>query len=152
MKNLLLVASLVFSASAFAVDANSTWSDINASFKTDVHAPQVAFAAGEATSFVSIFDTCIDGDMIKTLEAKDIYSQNYISKGNVELVVVGQEILSTALSYTVMVPVSRNSEAMKSLEITIPVNNNIDVFAATATKYQEKTLLFTKTFTIPACK
>lgn len=151
MKNLLLATSLVFSASAFALDANSSWSEINASYKTDVKAPQVGFAAGEATTFYSIFETCVDGDLIKTIEPKDVYTQVNHGKGNTELVVVGQEILSHAKTYKVMMPAGSHGDRQIEVTVTIPVNNQIDVYTR-APKDSQEYKLFTKSFTIPACK
>ena len=151
MKSLLLASSLMFSVAAFAVDQNSTWGEINASYKTQVNAPEVGFAAGQATTFYSIFETCVDGDTIKTIEPKDVYSQINHGKGNIELVVVGQEVLSHPMTYSIQVPVGNHSEEKKTIEVTIPVNYNIDVFAA-HTKNQEAQLMFTKSYSIPACK
>lgn len=152
MKNLLLVSSLVFSASAFAIDANSSWEAINASYKTDVKAPQVFFAAGEATTAYSIFETCVDGDMIKTIEAKNVFEQVRHGKNDVELVVVGQEVLTHAKTYTKMINVG-GSHNQKEIEITvtIPTVNKIEVYEKVQSKNQEARKLFTKTFTIPAC-
>lgn len=151
MKMLLLASSLFLSANVFAIDANSSWDQINASYKTDVRAPQVGFAAGEATTFYSIFETCVDGDTIKTIEPKDVYEQVRHGKDNVELVVVGQEVLSHPRTYKVMVPAGDHGNAQKEITITIPAENQIDVYSR-AQKDNEAVKLFTKSFTIPACK
>jgi hypothetical protein len=152
MKNLLLASSLIFSATAFAIDSSSSWSEINASYKTDVRAPQVGFAAGEATTFYTIFETCVDGDMIKTIEAKDIFTQINHGKENTEIVVVGQEVLSHLKSYVVMMPVGNHGLETKAVTITIPVQNNIEVYEKVQTKNGEGRKLFTKSFSIPVCK
>jgi hypothetical protein len=152
MKTLLIAASLICSASAFAIDANSSWSEINASYKTDVKAPQVGFAAGNATSFYSIFETCVDGDMVKTIEAKDVFEQVRHGKNDVELVVVGQEVLSHAKTYKETINVGGHGSSREvEITVTIPTNNMIDVYSKVA-KNQEATKLFSKAFSIPACK
>ena len=154
MKNLLLVSSLVFSASAFAVDQNSSWSEINASYKTDVRAPQVFFKTGEATTAYSIFETCIAGDNVQTIEAKDVYEQVRHGKNDVELVVVGQEILSHAKTYksTITTGGSHGNQNTVEITVTIPTVNSIEVYEKVQKPNMDTRLLFTKSFTIPACK
>ncbi len=151
MKTLLLAATLIFSANSFAVTVNSSWSDINAAYNTDVKAPQVAFKAGEATTFYSIFETCVSGDKVLTAEPKDVYTQVRHGKNDVELVVVGQEVLSHAKTYTSTIPAGNHGQSTVEITVTIPTVNKIEVFEKSVKNGQEGRKLFTKTFTIPAC-
>jgi hypothetical protein len=159
MKNLMIAtATLVLSTSAFALNVNSTWEEINASYKTDVKAPQVFFTTGEATTAYSIFETCVAGDKINTVEPKDVYVQ--VRHGNheaAELVVVGQEILSHDKTYTIMINQGgkNGNQRQVPVVVTIPTVNQIDVFAKNPSANHgnmDQVKLFTKTFVIPACK
>lgn len=151
MKNVLLASVMMFSVSAFALDASSSWQEINASYKTDVRAPKVAFAAGQATSFISIFDTCIAGDKIQTSKAFDVYAQTGNAKlGNLELVVVGQEVLTADLT-TTKTFTNKNGQEMVITE-TIPMKNEIEVYENVSRKNTEARLMFTKSFEIPSCQ
>ena len=155
MKSVILSLVMIASASALAVDQNSSWSDINASYATDVKAPQVAFAAGEATSFITVFDVCVTGEILQTTKAFDVYKQVRTggSHGQLDLVVVGQEILATPISYVGYVPKNGKNSEPVAMTFTYPLVNNIDVYSPKLNnKTSEQNLLFTKVYVIPACK
>lgn len=153
MNKILSIALVLASVNAFAVSKNNSWAEINASRLTDVRAPQVAFAAGQATSFVSVFDVCHAGDTVRTTKAMPIFEQvRYAGRdGGTELVQVGSEVLETASSYTVVVEREKGSPT-KTIEIQIGRNYSIPVYAAHTGKDREEQLMFTKSFVMPLCK
>ena len=149
MKNLLIIAALFVGGNAFALSQNSSWEEINASYKTNVKAPQVAFAAGQATSFVTVFDVCHAGDTVRTTKAMPIYKQVRHGRDGMELVQVGSEVLETSSSYTVTIDPEHGPSRTVNMEIGRFYN--IDVFAASRNDRSEGNLLFTKSFTMPIC-
>jgi hypothetical protein len=152
MKKVLLAMALLVSANVFALGADSSWQEINASYATDVRAPQIFFASGEATTAYSIFETCVNGEMMQTIGPKDVYVQVRHGKNDVELVVVGQKVLSTPRTYTKTIYTGgHGNQHPVDVVITTPLFNNIDVFEKVDHR-RDANFMFTKSYTIPACK
>lgn len=135
MKSVIVLAALTLSANSFALD---------------VRAPQIFFNAGEATTAVSVVETCVDGDFIKTNEMKEVFAHVRQGKKDV-LVVAGEEILSHPRTYTKTINVGGDKHP-KEIEVvvTIPLKYEIDVYSYGHGDREGK-FLYTKSFTIPAC-
>jgi hypothetical protein len=149
MKSFIVLSIMALSLSSYALDANSSWSEIFASRKTFVHLPQVAFAAGSATSFLSVEKLCYTETSIKTIEAQQIYAPG--SSDRQSIVDAGKEILSTSRTYTMMIS-PRDHGGEVPVVMTIPTSYNITVYAASNNDRDPSRVLFTKVLALPACQ
>jgi hypothetical protein len=150
MKSLLTTAILALSLNAFAIDANSTWSEIFSSNKVAVQLPQVSFLAGEVTSLVSIDQVCFTSSSIETINTQ--YTYAHTQRGNESLVVTGQEILKTGLTFNRYLPVGNGDNApLVAFPEAIPLSYNLVVRAAQNGDHEGRAL-FTKVYALPACQ
>ncbi len=120
------------------------------SFALTERAPQISFNAGEATTFVSVLDTCIDGDTFNTVIPKDIYSHIKHGKQD-ELVIVGKEILSRPRTYVTTITTGKDGRFEKEITVTLPLNYTIEYFSD-AIGENDGHLVYKKSFTVPTCE
>lgn len=149
MKSVIVLSIALLSLNSFALDANSSWTEIFASRKTNVQLPQVSFAAGEVTSFLSVEKLCYTETAIKTIQPQDVFVHGGGEHGNISA--TGKEILSTSRVYTMMIPVGEHGPG-QAVVMSIPIKYNIIVLAASYGDRDSNRVLFTKALNLPACQ
>ena len=116
MKSLLTTFVLALSFNAFAVDVNSSWSEIFASNKTDVQLPQVSFLAGEVTSLLSIDQVCYTQDAIKSIKPQYTYAHTHNEAGTI--VATGKATLTTGLFFDRYLPAGSGDGSEEGVRLT----------------------------------
>jgi hypothetical protein len=153
MKTILVLSSLLLSLNvvAHSVDENSTWGEIqNAHSHVTVEAPSVSF---EERS-ISYLNTCISGDIIKTANKVKVWRMVDIGD-RTEFVLVGKKTLSTPVDY-----VSSWEDCRGRNDRCTTYSENLSYADTVSIKVRANArgdrsfgkVLFTKDFTVPACK
>lgn len=135
MKKLIAGLTVLFSLNTLAID---------------VRAPQISFNAGEATTFVSVLEVCHNGDAFETLNEKEIFA--HVREGKTDnLVVVGYDVLSRPRTFTKTISTGKDGNREEVVTVTLPLNYTIEYYSNRRGKV-EGSLLYTKSFSVPACK
>jgi len=120
------------------------------SFALIERAPQISFNAGEATTFVSVLDTCIDGDTFKTIIEKEIFAHIRSGKSD-KLVVVGNEILSRPRTYVTTISSGKDGRFEKEITVTLPLDYTIE-YLSNAHGDNDAQVVYKKSFIVPTCE
>lgn len=156
MKKLVALLLLTLGTSAFAIDETDTWETIRANNKIQL-SNTWAFV-GYSTS---VFEVCVDGDNLTTLEPKPIYEYRRVSRDRDERVIVGYKHYTHPITYTSYreICTGRNDNNCRKVpyQTTQKVTRDITVSKFVRTVggrdngrdiYKE---LFKKEFVIPVC-
>ena len=149
MKSLLSLAVMALSLNAFAVNANSPWSEIFAARNVEVQMPQVSFLTNEATSLVSIDQVCFTQTTIQTIKPQTIYTHSN-SNDNAGLNDAGKAILVTGRSFVRYLPGPNDRSDMTAVAEEIPLSYKLEVRGPSTANHDGR-VLFTKIYNLPAC-
>lgn len=134
MKNLIVLATALVSANSFAAGLIE-------------RAPQIPFAAGEATTFVAVTEVCFNGEEFETVNAKPVFA--HVKHGKEDsVVVVGSEILKAPRTYTTTISYGKDGRFERTIEVTRPLNYSIEYVKAGK---ETEVVVKTASFTVPAC-
>ncbi len=151
---MIALLSLALSTATFAVTVNSSWESIKADRFVSALAPTIAMDAGAAVTFMSVLDLCSNGDEVQTIEKQNVYKHVVINNRN-NIEVIGTKFLTHPLTYTHLVwrklPGS-STEVQVEITETIELDYNVAVVEKMLGSSKIGKKLFTKEFSIPACK
>ncbi len=148
-KTILVILMFICGFEAHAINANDSWEKIRSNMNYSTREMTVAFQAGDATTFVSVFDVCILNDsQLMTIHPQTIWKVSYdghtsrkISQGSDRLMVSRNTHSMQKIGNSTYVPFSRYVERSQSVEVFYkPVGSS-----------QSASKMFTKKYIIPDC-
>ena len=156
MKALILIASLFATATAFAIDENSSWSEIRRGSTYYVDTPSIQFRGGGLHT--SPFGVCVAGDSLRTMRMvekcvewggrdndckKSVYQYEYVG------------ITRTVRTCVKKRRVGRDDyECVKwaNKSVTTPLSYTFDVYKRYGRDGDNLRFMFSKDFDIPSCQ
>jgi hypothetical protein len=169
MKNLLIAVLAFASVSTFAVDESQSWEQIRAEVSTN--SKLIMEGSGQFLGkTISIFDTCINGENLKSTVPYAKYERVYVGRSHDSndserdgwaSMKVGMEILEFPIVHTNTYKKCANNgkrcrfvteEVASDLVKEITVKKLVRVNNSSNSNPKIYKTLFTKTFTTPTCK
>lgn len=150
MKRIIGAFALLFGAQAFAVTADSNWDEIKRDYSVLEQPQKISFTAGEATTFVNIFNVCwrSENKTVETIKALPVYEHVNLGHDRDELKVVGHAVLSRPIHYIAEIGGDEKGRAPVRLRASIARTYDVPVYKNHSNREQ---LLFTKSYTLPEC-